>query len=122
LMVMLNFMVLARINPKDIYNWFMEFSCDSYDWVMIGNVYGMGYFNTTTMRKPYLSTSNYIRNMSNYENDGHWNEIWDAMFYKFLIDNKPKLTGGAAFYLRNLAYFEKKSKSEKKEIFSKINI
>ena len=39
----------------------MEFSCDSYDWVMIGNVYGMGYFNTNTMRKPYISTSNYIR-------------------------------------------------------------
>jgi deoxyribodipyrimidine photolyase-related protein len=107
-------MVLARINPRDIYNWFMEFSCDSYDWVMIGNVYGMGYFNTTTMRKPYISTSNYIRNMSNYENDGHWNEIWDAMFYKFLIDNKPKLTGGAAFYLRNLAYFEKKVNQKKK--------
>ena len=122
LMVMLNFMVLARINPRDIYNWFMEFSCDSYDWVMIGNVYGMGYFNTTTMRKPYISTSNYIRNMSNYENDGHWNEIWDAMFYKFLIDNKPKLTGGAAFYLRNLAYFEKKSKSEKEEVLKYISL
>ncbi len=122
LMVMLNFMVLARIKPIEIYNWFMEFACDSYDWVMIGNIYGMGYFNTNTMRKPYISTSNYIRNMSNYENDGHWNEVWDAMFYKFLIDNKSKLKGGAAFYLRNLAHFEKKSASEKKEIFNKINI
>ena len=25
---------------------------------------GMGYFNTNTMRKPYISTSNYIKNMS----------------------------------------------------------
>jgi deoxyribodipyrimidine photolyase-related protein len=122
LMVMLNFMVLARIRPIDIYTWFMEFACDSYDWVMIGNVYGMGYFNTNTMRKPYLSTSNYIRNMSNYENDGHWNETWDAMFYKFLTDNKSKLKGGAAFYLRNLAHFEKKSAKEKNDIFSKIKL
>ena len=60
--------------------------------------------------------------MSNYENDGHWNEIWDAMFYKFLIDNKPKLIGGAAFYLRNLAYFEKKSKSEKEEVLKYISL
>ncbi len=120
LMVMLNFMVLARIKPLEIYNWFMEFSCDSYDWIMIGNIYGMGYFNTNTMRKPYISTSNYIRNMSNYENDGHWNELWDALFYKFLTDNKSKLKGGAAVYLRNLVHFEKKSASEKKEIFSKI--
>ncbi len=122
LMVMLNFMVLARIKPSEIYKWFMEFSCDSYDWVMIGNIYGMGYFNTNTMRKPYISTSNYIRNMSDYENDGHWNEIWDAMFYKFLSDNKSKLKGGAAFYLRNLVHFEKKTAKEKKEIFAKIKL
>jgi deoxyribodipyrimidine photolyase-related protein len=122
LMVMLNFMVLARLHPDEIYNWFMEFSCDSYDWVMIGNVYGMGYFNTNTMRKPYISTSNYIRNMSNYKNDGVWNETWDALFYKFLTDNKSKLKGGAAVYLRNLVHFEKKSAKEKKEIFNKIKI
>jgi len=122
LMVMLNFMVLARIKPSEIYKWFMEFSCDSYDWVMIGNIYGMGYFNTNTMRKPYLSTSNYIRNMSNYKDDGHWNEIWDAMFYKFLIDNKSNLKGGAAFYLRNLVHFEKKSSKDKIKIFKKIKI
>jgi len=120
LMVMLNFMNLARIHPKQIYNWFMEFSCDAYDWVMVGNVYGMGYFSTNTMRKPYLSTSNYIRQMTDYKNDGHWNEVWDALFYKFLTDNKPKLKGGAAVYLRNLVHFEKKSSKEKKEIFEKI--
>ena len=122
LMVMLNFMVLAEIHPDEVYKWFMEFACDSYDWVMVGNVYGMGYFNTNTMRKPYISTSNYIRNMSNYKNDGHWNEVWDAMFYKFLTDNKSKLKGGAAVYLRNLVHFEKKSPKEKKEIFQKIKI
>ena len=80
----------------------------------------MGYFNTNTMRKPYLSTSNYIRNMSNYENDGHWNETWDAMFYKFLTDNKSKLKGGAAFYLRNLSHFEKKVPKKKKKFSVKL--
>ena len=122
LMVMLNFMNIARIHPKDIYNWFMEFACDSYDWVMVGNVYGMGYFATNTMRKPYISTSNYIRNMTDYVNDGHWNEVWDALFYKFLSDNKPKLKGGAAVYLRNLVHFEKKSQKEKDEIFKKTKL
>ena len=116
LMVMLNFMVLARIKPQEIYNWFMEFSCDSYDWVMIGNIYGMGYFNTNTMRKPYLSSSSYIVNMSNYKKDGKWDKIWDSLFYYFLHDNKSKLKGGAAVYLRNLTYFEKKSKKERDEI------
>ncbi len=120
LMVMLNIMNLARFHPRQIYNWFMEFACDSYDWVMVGNVYGMGYFATNTMRKPYLSTSNYIRQMTDYKNDDHWNEVWDALFYKFLTDNKSKLKGGAAVYLRNLVHFEKKSSKEKKEIFDKI--
>lgn len=122
LMVMLNFMVLAEIHPDDVYKWFMEFACDSYDWVMVGNVYGMGYYNTNTMRKPYISTSNYIRNMSDYKNDGNWNEIWDALFYKFLSDNKEKLKGGAAVYLRNLVHFEKKSAKDKKEILDKAKL
>ena len=119
LMVMLNFMVLSKIHPLEIYKWFMEFSCDSYDWVMVGNVYGMGYFSTNTMRKPYLSTSNYILKMSDYKKDGHWNEIWDSLFYNFLLDNKTKLKGGAAFYLRNLNYIEKKSKEDKKAFLDK---
>lgn len=122
LMVMLNFMGLAEIHPDDIYKWFMEFAVDSYDWVMIGNVYGMGYHNTNIMRKPYLSTSNYIKKMSNYKPDGVWDKMWDAMFYKFLTDNKNKLKGGAAVYLRNLVFFEKKSKKEQKEIFDIIDI
>lgn len=116
LMIMLNFMNLARIHPRQIYNWFMEFSCDSYDWVMVGNVYGMGYFATNTMRKPYLSTSNYIRQMTDYKNDGYWNNVWDALFYKFLRDNKSKLTGGAAIYLRNLVHFERKTSEEQKKL------
>jgi len=121
LMVMMNTQILCRINPQDIYQWFMEFACDSYDWVMIGNVYGMGYFSRITTRKPYISTSNYIRQMSNYKNDGIWNEIWDSLFYNFLVDmqNKKKLTGGAAIYLRNLATFDRKSKKDKDTILGK---
>jgi len=119
LMVMLNFMVLSKIHPLEIYKWFMEFSCDSYDWVMVGNVYGMGYFSTNTMRKPYLSTSNYIIKMSDYKKDGYWDQIWDSLFYNFLLENKSKLKGGAAFYLRNLKHLEKKSKSDKKVFLDK---
>jgi len=71
------------------------------------------------MRKPYLSTSNYIRQMTDYKDDGVWNEIWDSLFYKFLSENKSKLKGGASVYLRNLVHFEKKSEKEQKD---KINI
>jgi hypothetical protein len=59
--------------------------------------------------------------MSNYKNDGIWNEIWDSLFYNFLVDmeNKNKLTGGAAIYLRNLATFTRKSKKDKDIILQK---
>ena len=122
LMIMLNFMGLVQIHPNQIYKWFMEFSVDSYDWVMIGNVYGMGYHNTNIMRKPYISTSNYIIKMSNYKPDGVWDKVWTALFYKFLVNNKDKLKGGAAFYLRNLSYFQKKTKKQQEEMLDILKI
>ncbi len=40
----------------------MEFSLDSYDWVMINNVYSMGLYSDggLSTTKPYISSSNYI--------------------------------------------------------------
>ena len=57
--------------------------------------------------------------MSNYKKDGKWDIIWDSLFYNFLSNNKSKLIGGAAFYLRNLRYLENKKPNEKKEFLSK---
>lgn len=113
LMVMTNFMNLCGINPHEVYKWFMEFSVDSYDWVMIGNVYSMGMWcdGGLTMRKPYISTDNYISMMSGgrYE-DGEWNEIWRGLFYIFLEKNEKKLRGTP--YIRNLVYW-KRNRNEK---------
>ena len=79
LMVLGGFMFLCEIHPEDIYRWFMEMFVDSYDWVMVPNVYAMsqnadGGLITT---KPYFSGSNYIRKMSHYK-PGAWSEIWDG--------------------------------------------
>jgi len=62
LMLIGNFMTLNRISPKQGYKWFMEFSIDSYNWVMHQNVYDMVFFNSggVTMRKPYITSSNYV--------------------------------------------------------------
>ena len=67
LMVMCNFMNLCQIHPSQAYNWFMEFSLDSYDWVMINNVYSMGFYadGGLTTTKPYISSSNYLLKQSN---------------------------------------------------------
>lgn len=92
LMIIGNYMMLNNINPKEGFKWFMEFSCDSYEWVMYQNVYDMVFFSTggMTTRKPYISSSNYILKMSNYTKD-NWSITWDELFYKFIKRNKNKL-------------------------------
>jgi len=68
LMVMGNFMNLAGLHPDEVYRWFMEFALDSYDWVMVGNVYSMAMWadGGLSMRKPYISSDTYIMTLGTY--------------------------------------------------------
>lgn len=92
LMFIGNFMNLSGISPKEGYKWFMEFSIDSYEWVMMQNVLDMVFFSTggETSRKPYITSSNYILKMSNYDKDD-WAYEWDELYNKFLKKHKKKL-------------------------------
>jgi deoxyribodipyrimidine photolyase-related protein len=85
LMVLGNFMLLCEFDPDDVYKWFMEFFIDAYDWVMVPNIYGMSQFADGGMMstKPYVGASNYLMKMSDYPK-GEWQEIWDALFWRFL--------------------------------------
>lgn len=97
LMVFLNFLLLSEVKPTDIYKWFMEVvSIDAYDWVMIPNIYSMGYFSSIGMKRPYLSSSNYLLKMSNYKKDGKWDIIWTDKFRSFVTTRKIN------FYLRSI--------------------
>ena len=89
LMIVANIMTLARIDPREIYNWFMEMFVDSSDWVMVPNVFGMGSFADGGIfaTKPYLCGSNYILKMSNYKKDS-WCEVLDGLYWKFINDNR----------------------------------
>jgi deoxyribodipyrimidine photolyase-related protein len=92
LMVVGNYMMLNRISPHEGFKWFMEFSVDSYEWVMYQNVYDMVFCCTggKTMRKPYISSSSYILKMSDYQK-GEWCDKWSKLYHKFLSDNKAKM-------------------------------
>jgi deoxyribodipyrimidine photolyase-related protein len=89
LMILGNFMLLCEFDPDEVYRWFMEMYIDSYDWVMVPNVYAMSQFadGGTMTTKPYISGSNYIIKMSDYKK-GEWSETWDALFWRFLIKYK----------------------------------
>lgn len=89
LMVLGNFMLLSKINPDDVYRWFMAMYVDAYDWVMIPNVYGMSQFadGGSFATKPYISGSNYIKKMSDYP-AGDWEDTWTALYWHFIATHK----------------------------------
>ena len=95
LMVLGNFMLLCEFDPDEVYQWFMELFIDSYDWVMVPNVYGMSQFADGGMMatKPYISGSNYLMKMSDYEK-GDWQPIWDGLFWRFMDTHR-------SFFLKN---------------------
>lgn len=92
LMIVGNYMNLSKIHPNEGFKWFMEFSCDSYLWVMYQNVFDMVFFVTggKTMRRPYISSSNYILKMSDYKKD-KWCDEWNKLYRDFVKKNKKKL-------------------------------
>ena len=93
LMIMGNIGLLLKIDPKELYEWFMICFIDSYEWVMIPNVYGMSQYsliNISMMTRPYISSSNYIKKMSDYKKED-WYDKWDALYWNFVNDNREIL-------------------------------
>jgi deoxyribodipyrimidine photolyase-related protein len=92
LMVLGNFMLLCEFDPDEVYQWFMELFIDGYDWVMVPNVYGMSQYADGGLMstKPYISSSNYLRKMSDFD-PGPWQEIWDALFWRFMHVHRNRL-------------------------------
>ena len=115
-MVMGNFMLLCEFDPDEVYKWFMELFIDSYDWVMVPNVYGMSQFADGGLMstKPYISGSSYILKMSNYKK-GEWTHIWDGLFWRFLDKQRD-------FFLKNprmrmlVNTYDKMEKNKKQQL------
>jgi deoxyribodipyrimidine photolyase-related protein len=136
LMVVGNVMNLIGIHPDEVYKWFMEFSMDSYDWVMIGNVYSMTLWadGGLTMRKPYISGDGYIMKMGNYSStkiktkkksqtnttnattattESDWNSIWNTIFHHFIDRNQEQLS--KTYYNGIVKAWNKKTEKAKEE-------
>ncbi len=92
LMILGNVMLLLEIDPDEVYEWFMEMFIDSYEWVMVPNIYGMSqYAYENMMTKPYISSSNYINNMSHYDG-GVWEDEWTGLYWNFIKKHKQKIS------------------------------
>ena len=99
LMILGNIFLLLEINPNEVYEFFMKNYIDAYDWVMVGNVYGMSGISDggSITTKPYISSSNYLLKMSDYSKNESWCEILDALYWRFLykysfkFDKNPRM-------------------------------
>ena len=71
LMIIANIMNLSRIDPGEVYSWFMQYYVDASDWVMAPNVFGMGLHSDGGIfaTKPYICGSSYLLKMSDYQKE-----------------------------------------------------
>ncbi len=92
LMIISNIMNLSRVDPQEVYIWFMEHYVDSSDWVMAPNVFGMGLYSEGGIfaTKPYICGSSYLLKMSDYPK-GDWTDVVDGLYWKFIDENRKKL-------------------------------
>jgi deoxyribodipyrimidine photolyase-related protein len=127
LMYIGNFLLLTKTNPTDVFNWFQSMFLDSYHVFMYPNVYGMSQYSAggIMMTRPYFSSSNYINKMSNYKRNSHniqinkniysWNNVWDALYYNFINENKDTLKTNYSL-ANSVNNWHKKSQKDKKMI------
>jgi len=100
LMVLGGFMFLCEFEPKQIYQWFMELFIDSYDWVMVPNVFAMSQNADGGLitSKPYFSGSSYLKKMgyddihTESENDKNWCAIWDGLYWRWIDNHAEELS------------------------------
>lgn len=120
LMVVGNAMFLCQIRPTEVYRWFMEMFADSYDWVMIGNVYYMSQWASDGITtKPYISSSAYLKRMSygfpKGKEETEWMGVWDALYWSTIHRLTPLIRKNYRFAAQ-VSFWEKKSEADKKEL------
>jgi len=119
LMLFGNYLNLCQIEPKEVYEWFMEMHIDAYDWVMVPNVYSMTLYADGGLltTKPYIASSNYILKMSNFKK-GDWSPILDALFWDFVGKHFDKLQKEGRLGFIGVQY--NKMPDAKKQNYTKI--
>jgi deoxyribodipyrimidine photolyase-related protein len=120
LMYIGNWALLTEISPKEIYKWFMVTCIDAYEWVMIPNVHGMSQFaldnSISMMTRPYFSSTNYLKRMSDLvKKDEEWTITWNNLYYYFIYKNRDYLKLNYSIAMQ-VKFWDNKSEIDKKNI------
>ncbi|NIV14941.1 MAG: cryptochrome/photolyase family protein [Aliifodinibius sp.] len=102
LMIIANFCLLAGIQPTEVNEWFLSTYIDSYEWVMLPNVLGMGLYadGGEISSKPYIASANYINKMGDYclncsydrkQRTGDQACPFNYLYWNFILKEEEKL-------------------------------
>lgn len=76
-----SYMLLTEVVANDAFNWFMEISIDSYEWMVMYNVYEVIFQRKSIKR--LLKPSVEITKMFDFEKKYEWPKIWDQTLTQF---------------------------------------
>jgi len=104
LMVTGNFALLAQVHPDQVDAWYLGIYIDALQWVEITNTRGMSQYADGGLlsTKPYISSANYLRNMSDYCQGCRYDPRkatgedacpFNALYWNFLEQKRPWLSG-----------------------------
>ncbi len=104
LMITGNFALLAGIDPGQVDAWYLGIYIDAVQWVEITNTRGMSQYADGGIvgTKPYVSSANYIRKMSDYCDDCFYNSDrkygekscpFNSLYWDFYNRHREKLQG-----------------------------
>ena len=102
LMITGNFALLAGVDPDEVDRWYLGIYIDAIQWVEIVNTRGMSQFadGGIVATKPYISSANYIRKMSNYcdhcyyrhsRKTGERSCPFNSLYWDFLVRHRKRL-------------------------------
>ena len=79
-------MFLTQVDPKEVYQWYMEMMIDAYDWTLVPNVYGFSQCadgGALLSVPPAICDSDLLMRMSYYQKDD-WADVWDGLYWGFI--------------------------------------
>lgn len=128
LMVTGNFALLAGIDPDAVDAWYLGIYIDAIEWVEMPNTRGMSQFadGGIIASKPYASSGQYLRKMSNYCKDcaydvkqktGEGSCPFNSLYWHFLDRHRSKFTGNHRMKMM-YANWDRQGESQRKVILA----
>ena len=132
LMMTGNFALLNMTKPTEIEQWYLGIYIDALEWVEMPNTIGMSQFadGGILATKPYISSGNYINNMSDYCKNCYYDYKvrygekacpFNSLYWNFIDKNKDKLAKNQRMSIP-LSSWAKMNPDDKSKILNQAQI